>query len=433
MGRKLIVISHDAMVYEDLAYLKKFPTFRMLMEKGSVVKKLRTIYPTVTYPVHTTIMTGVYPDTHGIYNNELTNIGELSSPWHWFNADVKVEHDIFTAAKAAGMTTAAVFWPVTGNHPAIDYLIDEYWSQSPEDPIEEVFARSGSTPEVMEKVVIPNKFKLEGFQRKHPQADEFVIGCAVDIIRNFKPDLLMIHPANVDSFRHGTGIFGPKIEEALEDCERWTGQIIEATKEAGVYEETDFIIMSDHGQLDIKRGINPNVILRDHGFIAVDEKEDMVDWKAFCKSAGMSCQVYLKDPSDKETYDAVYGLLKYMAEEGIYGFEKVYTEAEIRKAERLGGEFSFVLETDGYTTFGNDWRRPLIHNFDLSDYRFGRATHGYHPDKGPQPTFVAMGPSFSSGVQVERRPIVDTTATMAQVLGIEIPGIDGTAIKEILK
>lgn len=49
----------------------------------------------------------------------------------------------------------------------------------------------------------------------------------------------MIHPANVDSFRHGTGLFGPKIEEALEDCERWTGQIIEATKEAGVYEETD--------------------------------------------------------------------------------------------------------------------------------------------------------------------------------------------------
>lgn len=433
MKRKLIVISHDAMVQEDLKLLRTLPEFGRMIEHGARVNTLRSIYPTVTYPVHTTILTGTYPGRHGIVNNELTNVGELSSPWHFFAEDIQVKDDLFTAAKKAGYTTGAVFWPVTGNHPAIDYLVDEYWSQTPDDPLEDVFARSGSSPEVMEKVVLPNLPKLIGVQRQHPASDEFIMGCAADMIRHFAPDVLLVHPAAIDGARHQYGLFGEKVDDSLRDSERWTKMLVDATKAAGVYDQTDFVLMSDHGQMDIKRTVNPNVLLRDHGLIDADADGNMTGWRAYCKSAGMSSQVYVSDPKDPALVKEVYDLLTALAEEGVYGFTQVFTREEIAEKERLDGDFSFVLETDGYTTFGNDWRRPLVRNYDLSDYRFGRATHGYLPDKGPQPTFIGCGPSFRPGAVVERRPMVDVTATFAKLLGLDLPDMDGTPIDEILR
>jgi predicted AlkP superfamily pyrophosphatase or phosphodiesterase len=121
---KLIIISVDALVYEDLAVLAKKPTFKKILEEGSRVNTLRTIYPSVTYPVHESIITGMYPDKHGVINNEEFQVGKLKNDWNWFH-DVARVKDIFDYAKAAGKTTAAVFWPVTGNHPNIDYLIDK--------------------------------------------------------------------------------------------------------------------------------------------------------------------------------------------------------------------------------------------------------------------------------------------------------------------
>lgn len=87
---------------------------RFDLEKGHArVEQVRSIYPTITYPCHTTMMTGCYPDRHGIVNNELSNVKELSSDWNWFYDKVKVP-SIFDRAKEKGLSTAAVFWPVTG-------------------------------------------------------------------------------------------------------------------------------------------------------------------------------------------------------------------------------------------------------------------------------------------------------------------------------
>ena len=92
-----------------------------------------------------------------------------------------------------------------------------------------------------------------------------------------------------------------------------------------------------------------------------------------------------------------------------------------------------MLESDGYTSFAEDYKRPMVKALDLSDYRFGRATHGHNPDKGPQPVFFAFGPAIKEGVQLERRPTVDEAPTYAKVLGVEMPWADGKPIDEILK
>ncbi|MCQ2427653.1 MAG: alkaline phosphatase family protein, partial [Clostridia bacterium] len=112
---------------------------------------------------------------------------------------------------------------------------------------------------------------------------------------------------------------------------------------------------------------------------------------------------------------------------------EVYTKEEIEEKEHLGGPFSFVIETDGYTSFAEDWKRPMVKQLDLTDYRFGKATHGHYPDKGPQPVFVAYGPDIKAGVVLDRRPTVDEAPTYARILGVELPDADGHAIEEILK
>ena len=106
---------------------------------------------------------------------------------------------------------------------------------------------------------------------------------------------------------------------------------------------------------------------------------------------------------------------------------------EIAELEHLDGDFSFVLESDGYTSFSDSCKRPLVAKLDLTDFRFGRATHGYYPDLGPQPTLIAKGPHIKEGVVIDRRPIVDEAPTYAKLLGAELPDAQGTAIEEILK
>ena len=156
----------------------------------------------------------------------------------------------------------------------------------------------------------------------------------------------------------------------------------------------------------------------------------IADYTAIAKSTALSAQIYLKHPED---HDRVYAILRQMADDGLYGFERVYTAREAREEEGLYGDFSFVLETDGYTSFSNAWKRPLVRPTDQSDYKFGRATHGHHPDKGPQPTLIACGPHIRSGITLERRPMIDEAPTFAQALGIALPEAEGRPIAEIVR
>lgn len=430
MKKKLVVMSVDAMVSEDLEYLKTLPNYKRYMQGGAEITRVRSVYPTITYSAHTSMSTGAYPDKHGIVGNHPDVFGHKGpAPWFWFHDAIKIP-DIFTAAKKAGLTTAAVFWPVTGNHPDIDYLIDEYWTQSKDDTLRDAFRRSGSSEETLE---IVDMFAPIMRERTHPMCDNFIVNCACEIIARFKPDLMMIHPANIDAYRHQYGLFNDKVLEGVVETDRWIGQLVEAAQRAGVYEETDFVLVSDHGQIDIKRIINPNVVLADHGLLKTDENDNLLDWDAYIRSGGATAWVYLKNPRDKALWKKTYDLLSWMADEGIYGIEQVFTAEEAKEKERIAGAFSFVLETDGYTAFAESAIRPLIKNFDLSDYRYGKATHGHLPDKGPQPIFIAKGPSFRENVVIDRRPIVDEAPTFAKILGIDLPDADGKPIDEILR
>ena len=175
------------------------------------------------------------------------------------------------------------------------------------------------------------------------------------------------------------------------------------------------------------------MLLADNGFIQTDETGKIRSWEAVCTSNAMSTLVYLCDKKDEKLKNQVYECLKRLQDEGVYGIGRILTEEEAREEEGLYGRFSFVIESDGYTSFGDRAVRPLVQNFDISDYRFGRATHGYIPDLGAQPVFVAKGPDFCENVTLPRGKVIDEAPTYAKLLGVELPDADGKAMDVFLK
>ena len=432
--KHLIVVSVDALVFEDLEYARNLPNFSRIMNAGSRIEKIRTIYPSVTHPVHATMLTGCAAGKTGVVNNIKFDPYAKDGVWYNDMSDVKVEN-IFRAAKRAGLTTASCVFPLTvGGDEWIDYHVPGCMSLAmrghEHEPLE-AYKALGLTP-CLEYIVAEALEKCGG-GLGHPETDEFTTYAAANIIRRYKPNLLLTHPGWVDSARHRSGVFSELVLQSLRDTDRWIGMLWDAVCDAGIEDSTDIVIMGDHGQMNITRRINFNVFLADAGLIDVNEDGTLKDWRAFAASTGLCSYVYLKDKSDKALYDRVYTLLKHFADEGIYGIEQVFTTEQVKEKYGLYGDFSFVLETDGYTAFAEGITRPIIVPVDNSDYRKGAASHGYLPEKGPQPTFLVAGPSFKQGVVIPEGSVLNHAPTIAAALGFELPEADGKPVTELLK
>jgi len=212
----------------------------------------------------------------------------------------------------------------------------------------------------------------------------------------------------------------------------WLGEVIAALEAAGIYDETNFVLVSDHGQRDFVRRMKMNVLLRRAGFIDVDEAGNVTDWRAFAQASGMSTTIFLKDPDDEALVKRVYGFLKSLEAGEVWGIGKIRTADEVREEYGTYGTFSFIVETDGYTSFSDDWKEPLLNPIDFSDYRLGNAAHGYEPETGAQPVFVAKGPAFRAGAYRERGRVIDEAPTYARILGDALPQAEGSVMEDML-
>lgn len=436
MKAKLFVLSMDAMVWEDVEYLMQKPNFSSLMEHCSGVKKVRTIYPSITYPAHVSIVTGCTPGKHGVWTNGVFKTDSSSTKWHYSSDIIQVE-DIFSAAKKVGLSTASVFWPVTGYNQNIDYLINEYFFPDSSESIDEGFAKFGANKPTL-KVIrenmdrFPAAFKgIKGEINKTNTLDDFINGCTCGLIKHVQPDVLFAHNCFLDTLRHRYGVFNEYIYNGLDQTDEWIGEIVESMKAAGVFEDTNFIILSDHGQMNYSRRVKMNVLLQRGGFIQLAADGSVSDWQAFSQTNGMSATIFIKG-DDQNLKKRVYDYLQTLCTEGVWGFEKVYTKEMVREKYGLFGDFSFIVETDGYTAFSDRSDEPVLLPVDFSDYRIGKATHGYEPEKGPQPFFIGTGPDFKKDEMIEHCEILDEAPTFAKLLGTNLLEAEGNCLHSIL-
>jgi len=427
MQKKVLVISVDSLFFDDIRWFLECPNLYEIYKKGSIVKRVQSTYPAMTYVAHSTMMTGCYEETHGIYHNEKIEVGKKYPQWHWYRKDLKV-NTIMDAAKKRGYTTTVINWPVTGGDRSVDYLVPEIWSDDPSGDSTERFLSVCSKG--MDKLYEKYRHLLNW--KYQPQLDNFGVACLKEIISQHEPDLIMLHLSYLDHARHKFGGFSKEAKESLMACDKKIGEIFDALRACGNFEAYDIFIMGDHGHMPVEQIFNPNVLLVNNGMIDLDSEGKIKDYKCYIHSAGLSAHVILKDPEDQKVKKEVKKFLDSLVDHIEYGCERIFTEDELNQLH-LTGPFSFGIEGRLGTSFGNSYAGQVICPTDNSDYKLSVSGHGHLPDKGPQPVFFAAGPDIKQGVSIETGCLIDQAPTYAAVLGVEMPWAEGKAIQEILK
>ena len=427
MSQKLIVLSIDALFYEDMEYMATLPYFGKMFKNAAYAQGgMRCIYPSLTYPAHATMITGCYPDRHGVFHNEVSEINNPTPDWKWYHEGLQVETILDVAAKK-GLKTGCVNWPTMAGAKNVDYLVPEVWSEDP----------NADQCEVLKKYASPkarpiiDKYFYKWHTGDQPRLDFFMASCAEAIIRTDQPDIMFVHYAQLDHTRHPHGLYGFAIEQALTVLNENFGRLVEAVDAAGNLSETNFVIVGDHGQIQVNQMFNPNILFVNEGLITLDEDGTVRDWKAWAHSAALCAQVILKDPSDDAVRTKVEALLDRILKEPSYGVEAVFTKEECMNEYHLAGDFDYVMEGN-YTCFGTGFTGDVVVPPTNDNYKFAIASHGHLPHKGAQPAFIASGPAFKPGA-FPRKRMVDEVPTYAAIFGLEMPSAQGRALKEILR
>ncbi|URZ02139.1 alkaline phosphatase family protein [Clostridium felsineum] len=429
-AKHLVVISIDALNAKDFDFIKKLPNFAHIINEGSYVREVVGVYPSVTYPSHTSIITGTYPEKHGIFNNEKMQIGVKTQEWYWQKKYIKVP-TLVDIALEHGMKVGNVFWPVMGGA-KIHYNCPEVWSVKPYSN-QVIASLTNGTPLFLLKLIL--KFGKTLNRAEQPNLDDFLCKSVCYMLEKKKPNLTLLHLNEIDHARHKFGFAADDVYEGLRREDRRLGEIFEAVKRAGIYEETAFIVLGDHGFSDVDYKICINTAFVKKGFIHIDKKGKIVNWKAYANYCDGSNQIKVVDDKNKEE---VFNLLKDMKDSGKYGIQEIYTKEEAAK-KNIRGDFDFMLEAEDGYYFDNDWReKDVIVKIEKSRDRaseegYFAATHGYDPLKeGYRTFFSAFGCGIKKGVKLDTARLVDEGPTMAAILGLEMKNVDGNVLKDIL-
>ena len=256
------------------------------------------------------------------------------------------------------------------------------------------------------------------------------MGCTCSLIRNEQPDVILVHNCILDTFRHKYGVFFDSLPQYLDRVDEWLGDVITAMEDAGAYENTNFVILSDHGQREYTRIVHINKLLVEGGFIDVAPNGTIYDWQAYSQTNGKSTTIHLRDKDNKILRRRVYDYLLQLQRNPEYGIERVYTMDELAEKYGQGGPFAFMMETDGETYFGNNFTGDLIVKVPEGTRK---ACHGYEPEKGAKPVFLAHGPAFKDGAVLKNAMMVDMAPTLAATFGQTLPEADGRCLTELLK
>lgn len=427
-NKYVIVISFDAVSEEDLEFLSKQPNFSKLIKNGALIKNVESVYPSLTYPAHATIVTGKYPKNHGVINNTVLDFKNDNPDWYWYRKYIKGD-TIFDLAEKSGMKTCSILWPVTARS-KITYNMPEIFCTKKYDNQILKSALAGS------KIYQVNMNKRFGYLRQgmeEPYLDNFATEVAKKTIRELKPNLILLHLIDTDSQKHKYGIENKEVIESLKRHDERLGEIIESLKLAGIYEDSTIIALGDHSQINVNNVIKLNSILMKNDLINVNGNK-IKSYKAIAKSCDGSSYIYLKNKNDVETRKKVRDILNELKNKYSNVIEEVYNNEEIKN---LGADInaSFMIEAKRGYYFIDDFLGEAIEVIDESSkikHKL-RASHGYLPSRDNYKTFfIAYGKTIKKGVVLEEGKLINHGPTIAKLLDIDLRDCDGIVEERIL-
>jgi predicted AlkP superfamily pyrophosphatase or phosphodiesterase len=427
LAAPVLMISVDGMkpeyVLEADARGLRIPYLRSLLAEGAYARGVVGVWPTVTYPSHTTLVTGATPAQHGILaNSEFDPQRRFKESWFWYAAQIRVP-TLWQAVHTAGLTTASVGWPVTVGATDIDYLIPEYWRiTGPTDdlnPSDIHLIAALSRPEgllaQMRDSVGP--YLMANDTSRH--GDEVKTRFAIELLRRHKPVFMTLHLSSLDDAEHSYGAFSPQANQDLEALDAMLARLAAAARADDP--AAIVTVVSDHGFTPLTHRFNLYLPFLRAGLIEMHEDPDtkalkINSWKAAPWSAGGVAAIVLHDPSDRHVEQAVGDLLHALAADPRNGIAAIASRAEIRNLGGFPDAAFLVVMKSGYYA-GGDLTGEVI-----SEVHGAHGGHGFSPEYPEmRAAFFACGTGIAHHRDLGIIDMRQIAPTVALLLGVALP------------
>ena len=418
----VVVISLDGFPAKALADpALPIPTLRRLAAGGAMAAGMTVTNPAVTWPSHTSMVTGVAPARHGVLFNGLL---ERPSP----RAPVRIEPwrdkremvhapTVYDAAHAAGLTTAQVDWVAIQNPGTINWAFPE--RPSVDGAVEREMMAAG----LVTQADVAN-FAGTIITRR----DQIWTDAALHILRTHKPRLMLLHLLTLDSVQHNYGPGSLAASSAMAFLDGQVERVLDGLASAGLQERTTVIVVSDHGFKVAPKVVRPNVMLKDAGLL--QGSGTAVTCDAYALSEGGTAMVYVTDPARRAElrprlqalFRGAEGIADVVDRAGFARLGLPDPDSSTQMADLVlvaADGYGFGAETDGAAAGA------------LANATTGR--HGYvNSDPDMNAIFIASGRGIKPAARVGTFANVDVAATIASLLGLKMPNIDGRAVDGVL-
>lgn len=395
------------------------PTLRRLIREGATATNgMEPVNPTVTWPNHTAMLTGVDASKHGVLYNGMPvrTPGKPVRIEPWVpKSELVVAPTVYDLAHKAGLKTAEVDWVAIQDAPSIDFSFSEV--PKPDARIvREMMERGSVTRDEIQRFA----------QAPITWRDEIWTEAAVHILREHQPNLLLFHLLTTDSVQHRYGARSLGAQTALALADLQVQRILDTLKETGSINETTVLVVSDHGFVTARRLIQPNAVL---------SREKLIrggDCDAWTIAEGGTAMVYITNEGKRaelrkrlpEIFRAVDGVQQVISPEQFseHGFPPPGPGS--RMADLV------LAAAEGYA-FGGKSDGPPV-----ADIPPGASSgnHGYlRTNREMRAIFVAWGNGIRPGSTVKQMRNVDIAPTIARLLGLEMKDTAGRILTEILK
>ena len=384
----LLLISIDAYRYD---YIDRglSPTLVMLAKNGVQATSMQPSFPSLTFPNHYTIVTGLYPDHHGIVNNTMFDpvLGKFAlgnreavRDGRWWAEGTP----IWETADAHGLRTATMFWPgaeadIHGHHP--DEWMPYDGKVTPDQRVDQVLAW-------------------------------------LDLPAAQRPTFLTLYFDAVDHAGHKYGPDSPQVNEALRETDAAMTRLVQGLRRRGLFDKVNMIVLADHGMAGTPE---QNSVMIDR-LIPLDQVRTV--------SMGILAGFNPKDGSAKAAADfaAIERQLE-QPQQHMRCWDKTRVPARFHY-----GSNPRVPQLSCLADVG--WRVTTADHLASRKDDLSIGEHGYdNADPLMQALFVAHGPAFRVDAKVGAFPNVDVYPLMTHLLGLPPAANDGDydAVKDMLK
>lgn len=420
----VLLISIDGLQPDDVIEAEKrgivIPNLKRFIAEGSYAQGVRGILPTITYPSHATLLTGVSPSRHGIFgNNSFDPLQINQGGWYWYASDFKVP-TLWDVAAKAKLTTANVHWPVSVNASAVKWNIPQIWRTG--HPDDAKLIKSLATPGLIESL----ESQLGAYA---PGIDESIEGdenrgrFATALITREKPYFTTVYLTALDHEQHEKGPDTAAAHAVLKRIDAVVGKIMAA--QMAVRPDSVIAVVSDHGFSKVDTEVNLYRAFIDAGLIVLDANGKIKDWEASPWNSGGSSAIVLKRPSDPTLRARVSELLAQLKADPKNGIVQIATTSQIADyGANPQASFYVDFAPNAYAGSFKGATAPLV------SPSASKGTHGYFPDKPfMRSSFMMMGAGIQKGRNLGEIDMRAIAPTLAKAMGLTLPDAEVPAVK----